>query len=131
MKKKRSEHISDFLNYVKQVKQEYDFAIHEMENTDKLTQDLLHKLELECTSAAERNQIAKQLQVCRKDRRYYKDIVEETTPIIEFSNDAFHKRTFDILVRILGKTRKAEDYHKNRTYKPKYDVTNNMENKHG
>lgn len=118
---KRSENISDFLNFIRQAKQEYDFAMLEMNKTDKLTQDLLHKLELGCNKASERNKVAKQLQICRKDRRYYKDIIEETEPIIGFLNDSFQKKSTDMLAQVLGKVRKAEGYHKNRTYKPKCD----------
>ena len=118
-KKKRSEQLSEFLNFIRQSKQEYTFAKTEMEKADKLTQDLLHKLELGCTTAAERSKVAKELQTCRKDRRYYKDIIEELGPIIEFIEEGGHKKTLDMLPQVLGKVRKVEEYHENRTYKPK------------
>lgn len=124
--KLRSESISEFLDFIKQTKSEYEIAKIKLSEADKLSQDLLHKLELEGKTARERNIISKELQICRKERRYYKDIIEETSDLIFFISEAPHKKTFDILSNVLGKIRKSESYHKNRNYTPR--IITNKEN---
>lgn len=114
-----SEQLSDFLNFVSVAQTRCRICREEMETQDKLTQDYLHSLELDNLDRSERSKLATKLSTNRKDRRYYKDRVEEFEPIVEFFKDPNHKKTLDQLTQILGKLRKAEDYHKNRTYKPK------------
>ena len=100
---------------------------------DKLTQDLLHRLELENLSTGEKNKIATQLKYCRKDRRYWKDIVEETESFVNMFNQTeaslsdgkkkaeveANRRFINMLREALGKTRRQEGYHANRSYKPR------------
>ena len=114
-----STYVSDFLDFVAGVQVRYRICSEEMNNQEKLTQDYLHSLELDSLDRGERSKIATKLSTNRKDRRYYKDRVEEFEPIVEFFKDPSHKKTLDQLTQVLGKLRKAEDYHKNRTYKPK------------
>ena len=118
-KLRRSEHISSFLNFVKAVEGEYRYYNQLMETENKLSQDYLHKLELETTKAPERNRIATRLAICRKDRRYYKDHVEELEPMYELISDPKMKPFLDQMKQVLGKVRKQEKYHESRTYKPK------------
>ena len=122
-----SKNIEAFLNFYDKIKAEYETAYEMVGRCDKLTQDLLHKLELDNLSTGEKNKVATQLKYCRKDRRYWKDIVEEAEPFImmfEQTEDnkklAEASRTFiNNLRQALGKTRKQETYHANRTYKPR------------
>lgn len=114
-----STYVSDFLDFVAKAQVLYRICNEEMSSQEKLTQDYLHSLELDELDRGERSKIATKLSTNRKDRRYYKDRVEEFEPIVEFFKDPNHKKTLDQLTQILGKLRKAEDYHKNRTYKPK------------
>lgn len=90
-----------------------------MQKQDKLTQDYLHSLELDELKYEERNKIATQLAINRKDRRYFKDKVEEYEPIINFFSESQNKALLNKLQNILGKVRKIENYHKNRFYVPK------------
>ena len=90
-----------------------------METENKLSQDYLHKLELETTKAPERNKIATRLATCLKDRRYYKDHVEELEPMFELISDPKMKPFLDQLKQVLGKVRKQEKYHESRKYKQK------------
>ena len=116
-----SKNIEAFLNFYDEVKTEYDTAFEMVNKCDKLTQDLLHKLELEELSCGEKNKIATQLKYCRKDRRYWKDIVEETEPFvsmfIQTTDDkkriAEACKTFINILRsnVLGQVRKSESYH--------------------
>lgn len=130
---KTSKNIENFLNFYDAVKREYDIASEMVSQCDKLTQDLLHRLELESLSTNEKNKIATQLKYCRKDRRYWKDIVEEVESFVTMFNQTeaslsdnkkkaeveANRRFINMLRETLGKTRKQESYHANRTYKPR------------
>ena len=70
MSQLKSTTISQLLNLFDGAKSQYDSAYEEVNKHDKLTQDLLHKLEL---NDGDKNKIATQLKRCRKDRRYYRD----------------------------------------------------------
>ena len=123
-----SSKIESFLNFYDDIIKEYNIAFEQVNQCDKLTQDLLHKLELEKLPTGEKNKIATQLKYCRKDRRYWKDIVEETEPFVQLfvhlditkkAEVETNKRCINLLREALGKTRKQESYHIYRTYKPR------------
>lgn len=125
---KSSKNIENFLNFYDTAQREYNIAFEMVNKCDLLTQDLLHKLELDKLSNSEKNKIATQLKYCRKDRRYWKDIVEELEPFIVIftvagDNKKVHEcsKTFINILRsnVLGQVRKQEDYHANRSYKPR------------
>ena len=130
---KTSKNIENFLNFYDAVKREYDVAFEMVGKCDQLTQDLLHRLELENLSTGEKNKIATQLKYCRKDRRYWKDIVEETETFVNMFNQTeasladtkkraevdSNRRFLNMLRETLGKTRKQEGYHASRSYKPR------------
>lgn len=130
---KTSKNIENFLNFYDAVKRDYDIASEMVSQCDKLTQDLLHRLELESLSTNEKNKIATQLKYCRKDRRYWKDIVEEVESFVTMFNQTeaslsdnkkkaeveANRRFINMLRETLGKTRKQESYHANRSYKPR------------
>lgn len=119
MSKKPSEYISEFLKFVSDAQSHYRFCVEEANNQEKLTQDYLHSLELDGLKCDERSKIATKLMVNRKDRRYYKDRLEELEPIVQFFEDQQNKKMMDKLRQILGATRKAEGYHKDRKYIPR------------
>ena len=114
-----STYLSDFFNFVSDAQVRYRICSEEMNNQEKLTQDYLHSLELDDLDRGERSKIATKLALNRKDRRYYKDRVEELEPIVEFFKDPNNKKVFDKLTQVLGVVRKQEEYHKTRTYKPR------------
>ena len=130
---KVSKNIENFLNFYDAVKRDYDTAFEMVNQCDKLTQDLLHRLELESLSTGEKNKIATQLKYCRKDRRYWKDIVEETESFVNMFNQTeaslsdgkkkaeveANRRFINMLRETLGKTRRQEGYHANRSYNPR------------
>ena len=118
-KEKRSNNLSDFLDFIKKVERDYVYYSQLLGNEDKLTQDLLHKLELESTGYRDRNKIATALATSRKDRRYYKDQVEELQPLYDVITESKHKSSIEQFKQALGKTRKAEAYHKERRYYPR------------
>ena len=120
-----SKELENFMRFYNSAKMNYTTAYNKVNECDKLTQDLLHKLELDNISTAEKNKIATQLRRCRKDRRYWKDIVEELEPFIDIftpgknNTAAGHIKTINLLSEALGKIRKQEEYHSDRTYKPR------------
>ena len=119
MDKKPSEYISEFLNFVAEAQVQHRLYVEEVELQEKLTQDYLHSLELDGLKCDERSKVATKLAINRKDRRYYKDRVEELTPIVEFFKDTANKKVLDKMKQVLGETRKSEGYHSNRKYIPR------------
>lgn len=119
MNKKPSEYISEFLNFVTEAQSQYRFCYEEVDKQNKLTQDYLHSLELDGLKCDERSKIATKLMINRKDRRYYQDRVEEFEPIVKFFEDPQNKRVLNLMTKMLGDVRKAENYHKDRKYIPR------------
>ena len=116
--KKVSESLKDFLDFADSTKADYNYSFDIVGQLDKkYNMDLTHELELK--PAKEKNKIATKMRTNRLDRRYYKDIVEELEPIYAILNDPQYKKTFEMLKQALGKVRKAEEYHKDRTYYPR------------
>lgn len=119
-----SKNIADFCNFYTEAINTYAYCKELMKECDDLTQDLLHQLELDEATRDERAKIATQLRYCRKDRRYYKDRIEELEPFVTLFSDQYqesktNKRTMNLLTNCLGAVRKQEAYHTSRTYKPR------------
>ena len=119
MDKKPSEYLSEFLNFVADAQRHYKFCLEEQWTQEKLTEDYLHSLELDNLKCDERSKLATKLVTNRKDRRYYKDRVEELQPIVAFFEDPVSKKVLNLMTKVLGDVRKAESYHKDRKYKPR------------
>lgn len=117
-KKKTSQKVKEFLDFLKSAELEYKLAVDEMSKEEKRTQDILHEIEFG-TDKSERNKSATKLKQNRLARRKAKDTVEELRPIIEWYQDKNNKRAADLLQNALGKIRKEEEYHSNRTYYPR------------
>ena len=117
--KKPSEYISEFLDFISNINSAYNDCLDEMKKQEQLTQDYLHSLELDDLRYDERNKIATKLATNRKDRRYFKDKVEEYEPIIKFLNEPKNKQLINQLKQVLGECRKMECYHKDRFYIPR------------
>ena len=114
-----SQIIKTFLDFVDNARSEYNFNLEAMKNEERITQDYLHKLELEGLNCRERSKIATQLAHNRQARRNYKDTVEELEPIVEFFEDPKNRSVLNSLSQLLGQVRKVESYHKRRFYVPK------------
>lgn len=117
--KKPSQYLTEFLNFVADAQVKHRIYSEEVSNQEKLTQDYLHSLELDDLKCDGRSKVATKLALNRKDRRYYKDRVEEFDPIVQFFEDPQHKKMLEKMKRVLGETRKTEEYHKNRKYIPR------------
>lgn len=114
-----SQIIKTFLDFVDNARSEYNFNLEAMKNEERITQDYLHKLELEGLNCRERSKIATLLANNRKARRGYKDAVEELEPIVEFFEDPKNRSVLNSMSQLLGQIRKVESYHKRRFYVPK------------
>lgn len=114
-----SKHISDFLDYIVEASSQYAQSHSEMLEQENLTQDYLHKLELESLTSSDRSKIARQLGICRQKRREAKDTFEELSPLIDWSGDPDVIKVIRKLQETLGQTRKVERNHQNRIYIPK------------
>lgn len=125
---KVSKQIENFLNFYQKALSDYTYADEQLKKCQDYTQDILHSLELDNLSYSERCKLMTKLTACRKDRRYWKDQVEELEPIMQVfkTNDASKRQEVDrnnkvlnLLREALGQTRRQENYHKDRKYTPK------------
>lgn len=114
-----SEFIKEFLDFVESAKASYQFNFDAMKNEENITQDYLHKLELEGLNYHERGKIATRLAANRRARRDYKDAVEELQPVVDFFSDPHHKKLINQMHQLLGQVRKTESYHQRRFYIPR------------
>lgn len=85
-KLKPSETLEQFLDYLEDVKEEYEANFAIVGEEDRRLQDLLHALEF-AQNKQERNKIATQFQQSRKRRRKAKDKVMELEKVYEFQKD--------------------------------------------
>ena len=126
---KASKRLSDFIAFYDEAVQTYSYCYNQVNACDRLKCDLLHKIELGLyEDKNEEKRIQTQLKYCLKDRRYYKDRVEELEPFVKLFNSKEKEReiitkscstTINHIKQSLGEVRRAEDYHSNRTYKPR------------
>ncbi len=115
--KKRSEIISDFLDLMRECTAKYEFNFEEVHRTELLGTDLNHKLELQDLGYHEFAKVAKQIKECQKERRGFKDEVEELEPLKNWM--ANNQNAFNSINKLLGEVRKAEDKHVERGYMPR------------
>lgn len=115
--------IRNIISAFEQATKDYEWAYQQVNVKDKETQDILHSLELDPIDKNARNRLATRLQRVRKERRQYKDTVEANQPIYEFLTGDKGKNMMNLLREVLGKTRKVEEYHRVRTYRPRVQAT--------
>lgn len=117
--KKFSEFLSEICKLFDEVPKEYDRHYSEIHTLDLLTQDYLHALELDGLLYEERAKVATKIMRSRKERRDHKDALEILQPLVDYLQTDYGKRALKMLREVLGKTRKVEDYHSVRSYRPK------------
>lgn len=111
-----SQLISSFCKLMEDAKSDYSWNFSEVNRMDRLTQDYLHKLELEDLDYKERAKVATQLAKCRQMRRACKDTVEVLEPLVQFLESDKGKNLLNLVRETLGKTRKVEERMETRTY---------------
>ena len=126
---KVSKRLEDFISFYDEAINTYKYAYDMVNQCDKLKCDLEHKLELGLyDDRNEESRIKTQIKYVLRDRRYYKDRVEELGPFVSLflSKDKEREniartcsQAINYIKNTLGSVRKAEEYHKERTYKPR------------
>ncbi len=118
MKKKLSEQIKSFLDFLDECKELNSMAYNGVGEEDKRHQDLIHAIEFE-HNPDKIAQIGIRIHQNRVERRVYKDLFELTDPVVQFVRDPQNKKTLDSARQLLGKVRKAESRQENRFYVPR------------
>lgn len=115
---KTSQNLSNFLDFVRHVQQEYDSNYKEVNTCDKETDDILHQLEFGLYK--ERSKFATKLSTVRKRRRAAKDYVDVNSERVTYLKTPEFRIVYNRLTNILGVCRKQEEYVNNqRRYKSK------------
>lgn len=114
-----SETLSGFCRMLEDAQKDYMWNCDEMKRMDDLTQDYLHKLELDGLDYKERAKVATQLTKCRQARRECKDTIEVLEPLMQFLYSDRGKSLYNQFRETLGKTRKVEKSMETRTYIPR------------
>lgn len=117
---KHSEHLSGFLDFLRNCQTEYNIAEMQQEESNNATQDLLHRLELEEDGYHDLAKISKVMKQVRKDRRVAKDTIQKLQPIVDWTKG--NQKTIHDLERLLGTVRDQENKTSGRFYNPKTDI---------
>lgn len=112
-----SKQLSESINFLRECEKEYQYYLSKVGEQERMRNDLLHLLELDCSDYSDRCKTATRLRNCLKERRLYKDPVEELSPIADFLSK--NKNLLDQLGQTLGAVRRAEKYHSCRSYRPR------------
>lgn len=108
--------IKSLIDKLEDARKEFDYCYSKVNDLDYITQDYLHKLELEDLDYSERAKVATKIAKARKERRKCKNRAEELQPLVDYLTSDKGKTMLNSLREVLGKTRKAEDRQKSRTY---------------
>lgn len=120
--KKSSEHLSEFLSFVRCVRTFREFAENTVSDDDKKSQDIMHQIELGCYK--DRAKFATQLAHIRQHRRKYKDYITINQQLCDYFNSQEFVKVYNKLEQILGDVRKQERYvESHRTYNPRILTT--------
>ena len=119
MEKNTSQQIADFLTFLSGVTEDYKHSQEEVRLLEELTQDYMHKLELQDHTYHERAKIASALRQCRIDRRFHKDRIAILDPVVQCLTSDKGKLILSQLQQTLGAVRKAERSTQDRRYSPR------------
>ena len=119
MEKNTSQQIADFLTFLSGVTEDYKHSQEEVRLLEELTQDYMHKLELQDHTYHQRAKIASALRQCRIDRRFHKDRIAILDPVVQCLTSDKGKLILSQLQQTLGAVRKAEHSTQDRRYIPR------------
>lgn len=117
MERKRSEIIADFVKLLEESTSKYGFNYDEVHEKELLATDIEHKFELQELSYHKKAKLAEQLVVCQRERRVFKDEVEELEPLMQWMAD--NKNMYNSITKLLGEVKKVEKKHESRGYVPR------------
>lgn len=111
----------EFVEHFRRLKEKYAFYNNAVQELDKATQDILHKLELDRLSSGEKCKWATQLSNIRKDRRYYKDKAEALKALIDCIDESkSFANEVNRFGNVAGNLRKNYSNRQYRKYAPKF-----------
>ena len=119
MEQKLSQQISGFLQLMEQAQKSYAYSAEEVQRMELMTQDYLHKLELQSCNYHARSRVATAIRVCRTERRQHKDNTIILEPLVSFLQTDKGKLLISQLQQTLGAVRKAERATEDRHYHPR------------
>lgn len=118
---KASEHISGFLNFLRQAEKDYSYYCDVQSEMDKDTTDILHTFELDYTlSDSDYAKLGRACAGVRRRRRSAKDHIEVLSSIVEYISG--HAEQLRQLEKLLGEVRKTEKRQENRVYIPRGSI---------
>lgn len=121
--------LSEFLQFMEQAQRSYTYSVDEVQRLELLTQDYLHKLELQSCNYHTRSKVAAALTTCRTERREHKDNTIILEPLVAFLKTEKGKVLISQLQQTLGAVRKAERSTQDRHYHPRVLSTEEYEEK--
>lgn len=124
----KKDYVLDFLDLsvrfaesFKTIRAKFETYTKLVEKSDKATQDILHKMELDNLSHSDKLKFATKLAHIRRDRRYFKDKVEALNDLMT-KFDAFGQSFIGCVNKmgaIAGNSRKGYQNRANRKYTPR------------
>ncbi len=117
---KSSEHIANFLSFLRDVQTEYNIAAEMEDEAGRKTQDILHRLELWDDGLKDMEQMAELLRGVRRERRDAKDARMEAEPVVVWIME--NRKLISGLEALLGEVRKVEKSNAQRHYTFKTDI---------
>ena len=121
---KTSKQIEGFLDFLREVKTDYNIAVSSEKEANDATQDLLHSLELYENTYHEYARTAKKLAQVRQERRAAKDRREQIQPVMDWLEE--NGNVIFGLEKLLGDVRKAEKAAEGRFYTQRTDVLSDV-----
>lgn len=122
---KNSEHISNFLEFLRNIQTDYNIAQETEKEADRETQDILHRLELGSDSYHDMARMSKTIKSVHLKRRKAKDAKTEAEPVMRWLKES--PQTVRVLEQLLGEVRKAEKYNSNRHYTNKTGILDGID----
>lgn len=121
---KYSKGIEEFLRFLTSAKEAYNISASVQDETEDMTQDLLHQLELGENSYHEIAQLGIRTADARRERRAAKNTIQQLQPLMDWMQN--NQVTIRGLEKLLGQMRK-EELHTNpelMSYNYKTDIVN-------
>lgn len=124
----KKDYVLDFLDVsvkfaecFKTIRTKYDAYVKLVERSDKATQDILHKMELDNLTHSDKLKFATKLAHIRRDRRFFKDKVEALQELMAKFDGYGQSFVGNInkMGAIAGNSRKCYNNRLNRKYTPR------------
>lgn len=119
--------LTDFIKFCREARSMHNYCKTKVDEYEKGTYDYTHKYELEKMTQSQKAKLSTAFSTHLKERRFYKDRVEELQPLIDFLESDTGRVAFRNLEQTLGEVRKKESYHACRTYIPKMEKLKALE----